>query len=129
MKELIVSNLYGIRGEIRHRTDANVLVVAGEAGAGKSSFVNSFVHIFAHKSVKGAGEVLHEGQIEGEAKYIDEELGLSFGRRFKNGKMSSVEIRALDGAKYEEKPAEILKERIGTVIVDVSDFLDRKSVV
>jgi len=122
-KELTVKNLYGIRGEITHRTDANVLVVTGENGAGKSSFTNSFLHLLAHKVVKGAPDAVHEGAIEGEVKYTDDELGLSIARRFKGGKMLGVEIRALDGAKYADSPAAMLKTLIGTVTVDVSDFL------
>jgi hypothetical protein len=121
-KELTVKNLYGIRGEITHRTDSNVLVVTGKSGDGKSSFVNSFVHIFAHKAVKGGPGALHQGMLDGEATYTDHERGLSFTRPFKNGQMKSVEIRATDGAKYSE-PTAILKKSIGTTIVDLSDFL------
>jgi energy-coupling factor transporter ATP-binding protein EcfA2 len=122
-KELTVKNLYGIRGTITHRTDSNTLVITGENGAGKSSFVNSFLHVFAHKAVKDAPSSVHTGQIEGEVKYTDDDLGLSFSRRFKGGKMLGVEIRALDGAKYDESPAVMLKDRIGTVTVNVSEFL------
>lgn len=121
-KELTVRNLYGIRGEVTHRTDSNTIVITGINGAGKSSFINGMLHIFAHKSTKGAPDPIHEGQIEGEARYVDEELGLSFMRKWKNGKMSSVEVRALDGAKYADGTS-ILKDRVGTVIVDVADFL------
>ena len=121
-KELTVRNLYGIRGEITHRTDSNTIVITGKNRAGKSSFVNAFGHIFAHKAIKGAPDPVHEGQIEGEATYVDHDLGLSFTRKWKNGKMSAVEVRALDGAKYQDGTA-ILKERVGTVIVDVAEFL------
>ena len=121
-KELTVRNLYGIRGEITHRTDSNTIVITGKNRAGKSSFVNAFGHIFAHKAIKGAPDPVHEGQLEGEATYVDHDLGLSFTRKWKNGKMSAVEVRALDGAKYQDGTA-ILKDRIGTVIVDVAEFL------
>jgi len=121
-KELTVRNLYGIRGEITHRTDSNTIVITGKNRAGKSSFVNAFGHIFAHKAIKGAPDPVHEGQIEGEATYVDHDLGLSFTRKWKNGKMSAVEVRALDGAKHENGTA-ILKDCIGTVIVDVAEFL------
>jgi hypothetical protein len=122
-KELTVKNLYGIRGEITHRTDANVLVVTGENGAGKSSFTQPFLHLLAHKVVKGAPDAVHEGAIEGEVKFTDFDRGISLARRFKSGKMLGVEIRALDGAKYADSPAAMLKTLIGTVTVDVSDFL------
>lgn len=122
MKELTVTNLYGIRGEITHRTDSNTIVITGKNGAGKSSYVNAFAHIFAHKATKGAPDPVHEGQLEGDVTYTDEEIGLSFTRRWKGGKMSSVEVRALDGAKYADG-TQILKDRIGTVIVDVAEFL------
>lgn len=121
--EFTVKNLYGIRGEITHRSDSNTIVITGSNGAGKSSIINAMLHLFAHKAVKGAPDPVHEGQLEGEASWTSEALGLTFGRKWRNGKMSSLEIRALDGAKYQDG-ASILKKSIGTVIVDVADFLN-----
>lgn len=120
-KELSVTNLYGIRGTITHRTDSNVLVVTGDNGAGKSSFVDAFGHIFAHKAIKNAPDPVHEGQLEAEASFTDDD-GIVYTRRWKNGKIQALEIRADDGVKY-GSPGELLAEKLGTITVDVSQFL------
>lgn len=120
-KELTVTNLYGIRGTVTHRTDANILVVTGDSGAGKSSFVEAFAHVFCHKAVKGAPDPVHNGETEGAAKFVDDD-GTEITRRWKNGKMTAVEVRAHDGAKY-ANGATLLAQKLGAITVDVSSFL------
>lgn len=120
-KELTVSNLYGIRGTITHRTDSNVLVITGESGNGKSSFVNSFGHVFAHKAIKGAPDPIRNGEDEGYATFTDDD-GTQYTRRFKGGKMLTLEIRTADGGKFSQ-PADYLASKFGTITVDVSAFL------
>jgi hypothetical protein len=66
---------------------------------------------------------VHRGTLDGEATYVDDELGLSFSRPFKNGKMKPLEIRAIDGTVNTETTDAMLKRVIGTTIVKISDFL------
>jgi hypothetical protein len=120
-KELTVTNLYGVRGTVTHRTDANILVVTGDNGAGKSSFVEAFAHIFCHKAVKGAPDPVHTGEDAAEATFTDDD-GTAFTRKWRGGKMAALEIRAHDGAKYAQA-SDLLAKKLGAVTVDVSSFL------
>jgi hypothetical protein len=120
-KELTVTNLYGVRGTVTHRTDANILVVTGDNGAGKSSFVEAFAHIFCHKAMKGAPDPVHTGEDAAEATFTDDD-GTAFTRKWRGGKMAALEIRAHDGAKYAQA-SDLLAKELGAVTVDVSSFL------
>ncbi|WP_295014839.1 ATP-binding protein [uncultured Microbacterium sp.] len=123
IKTFTVENYKGVR-EITLSPTGRLVVIAGDNGAGKSSFIDGITELFDPKGTKLTPVPIREGADEARAEYVDEELGLRISRVWKkNGSAGTLTVEALDGAKY-SRPAEVVADLLGGAIFDPVAFLN-----
>ena len=81
-KTIHVRDFAGIKDVTLHPS-GNLVVIAGNNGAGKSSLLNAVAELFNSKGVKLFPRPIREGADEAYAEYVDEELGLRISRTWK----------------------------------------------
>lgn len=122
-KHFSVSDYKGVR-QIDLSPSGSLVVIAGGNGAGKSSFIDAITELFDPKGSKLTPKPIREGADEARAEYTDEELQLRISRRWtKNGTSGTLQVEALDGAKY-SKPSEVVASLLGGAIFDPVAFLN-----
>jgi len=122
-KHFSVSDYKGVR-QIDLSPSGSLVVIAGGNGAGKSSFIDAITELFDPKGSKLTPKPIRDGADEARAEYTDEELQLRISRRWtKNGTAGTLQVEALDGAKY-SKPSEVVASLLGGAIFDPVAFLN-----
>lgn len=122
-KTIKVSNYKGVR-EIELHPTGSLVIIAGGNGAGKSSLIDAITELFDPKGSKLTPKPIREGAEEARAEYTDEELQLRISRVWKkNGTAGTLQVEALDGAKY-SKPSEVVASLLGGAIFDPVAFLN-----
>lgn len=99
-----------------------LVIVAGDNGAGKSSFIDAFTELFDPQGVRLTPEPIRHGESRATVSFEDTDLGVCITRTWRRNDAGRLEVAALDGAKY-SKPAEVIAKLIGGVIFDPSEFL------
>lgn len=121
-KRFSVTDYKGVR-EITLSPTGRLVVIAGGNGAGKSSFIDAITELFDPKGAKLTPKPIREGADEARAEYTDEELQLRISRRWtKNGTAGTLQVEALDGAKY-SRPSDVVASLLGGAIFDPVAFL------
>lgn len=127
-KTIHVRDFAGIKDVTLHPS-GNLVVIAGNNGAGKSSLLNAVAELFNSKGVKLFPRPIREGADEAYAEYVDEELGLRISRTWKkDGTAGVLAVEALDGARY-QRPSDVVASLTGGLLFDPLEFLqmdDRK---
>lgn len=124
-----VTDFMGIEGaaEIQLSDGRQIVVLAGENGAGKSSFRLAIQSLIKYGGSKLIPDPIHEGKTESRAEFTDTKLDVRLERVWKLGKEGEIKSTfgayALDGAKH-EKPAEFVAGLIDAVIIDPSEFVN-----
>ena len=122
-KHFSVSDYKGVR-QIYLSPSGSLVVIAGGNGAGKSSFIDAITELFDPKGSKLTPKPIREGADEARAEYTDEELQLRISRRWtKNGTAGTLQVEALDGAKY-SRPSDVVASLLGGAIFDPVAFLN-----
>lgn len=122
-KRFSVTDYKGVR-QIDLSPTGRLVVIAGGNGAGKSSFIDAITELFDPKGSKLTPKPIREGAEEARAEYTDEELQLRISRVWKkNGTAGTLQVEALDGAKY-SKPSEVVASLLGGAIFDPVAFLN-----
>lgn len=122
-KRFSVSDYKGVR-QIDLSPSGSLVVIAGGNGAGKSSFIDAITELFDPKGSKLTPKPIREGADEARAEYTDEELQLRISRRWtKNGTAGTLQVEALDGAKY-SRPSDVVASLLGGTIFDPVAFLN-----
>ena len=122
-KRFSVSDYKGVR-QIDLSPNGSLVVIAGGNGAGKSSFIDAITELFDPKGSKLTPKPIREGADEARAEYVDEDLQLRISRRWtKNGTAGTLQVEALDGAKY-SRPSDVVASLLGGAIFDPVAFLN-----
>lgn len=100
VKRLLVKHVKGVR-EIEIHAHPTVNEVAGKNGAGKSSVLDSIVYALAGRRAVDA-RALREGEAKGLVE-IDLDGKLTVTRKFKEGKDSTLTVKAADGGKIGQR--------------------------
>ncbi len=120
-KTLTVQNFKGCQ-YVQLSPEGSLVVIAGDNGAGKSSFIDAFTELFDPKGTRLTPEPIRHGETEASASFEDTDLGVRITRTWKKNDAGRLEVVALDGAKY-SKPADVIAKLTGGVIFDPSVFL------
>ncbi|MCK2024608.1 hypothetical protein KZC52_16895 [Microbacterium sp. kSW2-24] len=122
-KRFSVSDYKGVR-QIDLSPTGSLVVIADGNGAGKSSFIDAITELFDPKGSKLTPKPIREGADEARAEYVDEDLRLRISRRWtKNGTAGTLQVEALDGAKY-SRPSDVVASLLGGAIFDPVAFLN-----
>lgn len=122
-KRFSVTDYKGVR-QIDLSPSGSLVVIAGGNGAGKSSFIDAITELFDPKGSKLTPKPIREGADEARAEYVDEDLQLRISRRWtKNGTAGTLQVEALDGAKY-SRPSDVVASLLGGAIFDPVAFLN-----
>lgn len=121
-KTITVRDFAGIKDVTLHPT-GNLVVIAGDNGAGKSSLINAVAELFNSKGVKLFPKPIREGADEAYAEYVDEELGMRISRSWKKNDSGKLDVSALDGARY-SRPSEVVASLTGGLLFDPIEFLN-----
>lgn len=122
-KTFSVTDYKGVR-HIDLSPTGRLVVIAGANGAGKSSFIDAITELFDPKGTKLTPKPIRDGADEARAEYVDEDLQLRISRRWtKNGTAGTLQVEALDGAKY-SRPADVVAGLLGGAIFDPVAFLN-----
>lgn len=122
-KHFSVTDYKGVH-QIDLSPSGSLVVIAGGNGAGKSSFIDAITELFDPKGSKLTPKPIREGADEARAEYTDEDLQLRISRRWtKNGTAGTLQVEALDGAKY-SRPSDVVASLLGGAIFDPVAFLN-----
>ncbi|WP_350351916.1 ATP-binding protein [Microbacterium sp. A8/3-1] len=122
-KRFSVTDYKGVR-QIDLSPSGSLVVIAGGNGAGKSSFIDAITELFDPKGSKLTPKPIREGADEARAEYVDEALQLRISRVWKkNGTAGTLQVEALDGAKY-SRPSDVVAGLLGGAIFDPVEFLN-----
>lgn len=122
-KRFSVTDYKGVR-QIDLSPSGSLVVIAGGNGAGKSSFIDAITELFDPKGSKLTPQPIRDGADEARAQYTDEDLQLRISRVWKkNGTAGTLQVEALDGAKY-SRPSDVVASLLGGAIFDPVAFLN-----
>lgn len=122
-KHFSVTDYKGVH-QIDLSPSGSLVVIAGGNGAGKSSFIDAITELFDPKGSKLTPKPIREGADEARAEYTDEDLQLRISRVWKrNGTAGTLQVEALDGAKY-SRPSDVVASLLGGAIFDPVAFLN-----
>lgn len=122
MQKFTVSGYKGVR-EIELIPNGALTIIAGDNGAGKSSFIDAITELIDPRGVKLTPKPIREGETQARAEFEDDELGIRLTRVWtKDGSAGTLTAENLDGARY-QRPAEMVAKLTGGSIFDPVSWL------
>lgn len=120
--EFAVENFKGVENVKINASHGDLVIIAGKNGAGKSSFIDAITELFDARGVRVTPKPIRDGESKAVAEFTHEELDIRVRRTWTKDNSGTLEVHALDGAKY-SKPAEVLAKLTGGLIFDPGRFL------
>jgi len=122
MQKFTVSGYKGVR-EIELIPNGALTIIAGDNGAGKSSFIDAITELIDPRGVKLTPKPIREGETQARAEFEDDELGIRLTRVWtKDGSAGTLTAENFDGARY-QRPAEMVAKLTGGSIFDPVSWL------